>query len=235
MMIDADLQDPPELLGEMMRIMNSKSDVVYGLRQQRKEEKLLKRITAAAFYRILGRLTETNIPNDTGDFRLINRRVLEALLTMPEQHRFIRGMIAWLGFRQAPCPYVREPRFAGKTKYPLRKMLNFAADAITGFSIVPLRFSMFLSSVLMAIAFLLTVYVLASWLFFDAVRGWSSIALIVILFSSVQLLCVGILGEYIGRIYTQVKLRPLFLIDQIVTYNKLIPSKGERSTISSEK
>jgi dolichol-phosphate mannosyltransferase len=220
LMIDADLQDPPELLGDMMHIMDQGSDVVYGLRQQRKGEKVVKRITATAFYRILARLTEKTIPIDTGDFRLINRRVLDALLTMPEQHRFIRGMVAWLGFHQAPCPYVREPRFAGTTKYPLRKMLNFASDAITSFSTVPLRFSMVLSSAFMVIALILSIYVMVSWLFFDTVRGWSSLTLIVIVFSSVQLLCIGILGEYIGRIYTQVKNRPLFLIDQIVTSKK---------------
>src|SRR6476620_11637290 len=187
MIIDADLQDPPELLAEMMAQLDAGADVAYGQRLQRKGETWFKKASAAFFYRLLRRLTDAPIPADTGDFRLMKRQVVDVLLSMPEQHRFIRGMVAWIGFRQVPVPYQRQARFAGKTKYPLRKMIRFAVDAITGFSAAPLRLSLYFSlwSVLMAI--LLSLYALWQWYTDVAVPGWTSIAIIVLTFGSMQM------------------------------------------------
>jgi glycosyltransferase involved in cell wall biosynthesis len=215
LVLDADLQDPPELLPDMMRAMDAGADVAYGQRIERDGERWFKKFTAAAFYRVLLRMTDAPIPLDTGDFRLMSRRVLDTLLAMPEQHRFIRGMVAWIGFRQVPIHYRREQRFAGGTKYPLRKMLKFAVDAITGFSIAPLRLSLYLALGFLGVAAALAVYVMCSWLFFGAVRGWSSMFLGMLVFSSVQLLSLAIIGEYLGRIYMQTKQRPLFVIREI--------------------
>jgi glycosyltransferase involved in cell wall biosynthesis len=215
LVLDADLQDPPELLPDMMRVMDAGADVVYGQRIERDGERWFKKVTAAAFYRLLLRMTDVPIPPDTGDFRLMNRRVLDALLAMPEQHRFIRGMVAWIGFRQVPIHYRRAQRFAGETKYPLRKMLKFAVDAITGFSITPLRLSLYLALGFLGVAAALAVYVVCSWLFFGAVRGWTSMFLGMLVFASVQLFSLAIIGEYLGRIYMQTKQRPLFVIREI--------------------
>jgi dolichol-phosphate mannosyltransferase len=216
LIIDADLQDPPELLGEMMRLMDAGADVVYGQRSERRGESWLKQTSASLFYSLLSRLTEVPVPVDTGDFRLISARVLKALQSMPEQHRFIRGMIAWIGFKQVPLHYERDARFAGATKYPLRKMVSFALDAITGFSTQPLRISFYMGAFSLLVASLLIVYVLYSWLFLGAVRGWASVLIILLLFGSAQLWSLGILGEYLGRAYMQTKQRPLFIISEIV-------------------
>ena len=215
MIVDADLQDPPELLTEMMARLDAGADVAYGQRLQRKGELWFKKISAALFYRLLRRLADAPIPADTGDFRLMKRQVVDVLLSMPEQHRFIRGMVAWIGFRQVSVPYRRQARFAGKTKYPLRKMIRFAVDAITGFSAAPLRLSLYfsLSSVLLAI--LLGMYAIWRWFAGAVVPGWTSIAIIVLAFGSMQMLSLGIMGEYLGRIYAQGKQRPLFVIRSI--------------------
>jgi dolichol-phosphate mannosyltransferase len=218
LVIDADLQDPPELLPEMMRLMDDGvgADVVYGQRVRRDGETWFKRLSASVFYRLLLRLTDVWIPPDTGDFRLMKRPVLEALLAMPEQQRFIRGMVAWIGFRQVPLQYHRDRRFAGTTKYPLRKMLTFAVDAFTGFSIAPLRISLYIASIFVAFALLLIVFVLFSWLYLGTVPGWTSMFLGMLIFSSVQLFSLAVIGEYLGRIFMEVKRRPLFLIREIV-------------------
>ena len=217
LVIDADLQDPPELLPEMIRLMDNGADVVYGQRVERDGETWFKRVTASAFYRLLLRMTDVEIPPDTGDFRLISRRVLDALLAMPEQQRFIRGMVAWIGFRQVPLEYRRDRRFAGETKYPLRKMLTFALDAITGFSTMPLRISLYIASILLVIALLLIIFVFFSWLYLGTVPGWTSIFLGMLVFASVQLFSLAVIGEYLGRIYVQTKQRPLFIIREIVS------------------
>ncbi len=216
LMIDADLQDPPELLPEMMALMDQGADVVYGRRIERKGETLFKRVTASMFYRVLNRMTDVDIPQEVGDFRLVSRQVLDSLRALPEQHRFVRGMVSWLGFTQVAFPYVRQERFAGTTKYPLRRMLRLAVDAITGFSTIPLRASLWLSGLGFLTAIAVTVYALVSWLFFDAVRGWASLTVVVALFASAQLLCLGILGEYVGRMFVEVKARPLAIIREIV-------------------
>jgi dolichol-phosphate mannosyltransferase len=215
LVIDADLQDPPELLPKMMAELDAGSDVAFGQRVHRDGETWFKKTSAAFFYRLLRRLTDAPIPADSGDFRLMKRKVLDVLLSMPEQHRFIRGMVAWIGFRQVAIPYKRNARLAGTTKYPLRKMIRFAVDAITGFSVAPLRLSLYFSFGSILLAFLLSLYVIVMWLHGDTVPGWASIAIIVLAFSSMQMLCLGIMGEYLGRIYTQSKQRPLFIIKSI--------------------
>ncbi|MBN2751253.1 MAG: glycosyltransferase family 2 protein [Rhodospirillaceae bacterium] len=216
LVIDADLQDPPELINEMMAVMKKEgADVVYGQRRQRAGETWFKRASAAAFYRFLGCVAEVDIPADTGDFRLMTRRITDTLNAMPEQHRFIRGMVSWIGYRQVPFLYDRAARFAGETKYPLRKMLRFAVDAITGFSISPLRLASLAGAITGGLAILLLVYTLISWVTDDTVRGWSSIMGTILLFGSVQMFVLGIMGEYLGRLYLQSKGRPLFLIADI--------------------
>ena len=215
LIIDADLQDPPELLPELMAQLDSGADVAYGQRLRRDGESWFKKASAAFFYRLLQRLAEAPIPADTGDFRLMKREVVDVLVAMPEQHRFIRGMVAWIGFRQVPVLYQRDPRLAGTTKYPLRKMISFAIDAITGFSAAPLRLSLYFSLWSVFTAFLLSLYAIWHWFTGDAVPGWTSIAIIVLAFGSMQMFCLGIMGEYLGRLYTQSKQRPLFVIRSI--------------------
>jgi polyisoprenyl-phosphate glycosyltransferase len=227
LVIDADLQDPPELLPEMMRLMDEGADVVYGQRIQRDGETWFKKTTARVFYRLLLRVTDVPIPPDTGDFRLMSRQVLNALIAMPEQQRFIRGMVTWIGFRQVPLKYHRDKRFAGETKYSLPKMLTFAIDAITGFSIAPLRISLYVASFFLLIALLTFIYILISWLFLEAVRGWTSIFLGMLVFASAQLFSLAIVGEYLGRVYMQTKQRPLFIIREIVS----TPSGDEQHSI----
>jgi polyisoprenyl-phosphate glycosyltransferase len=217
LVIDADLQDPPELLPEMMRLMDHGADVVYGQRVKRDGETWFKRVSASAFYRLLLRMTDVGLPPDTGDFRLMRRPVLEALLAMPEQQRFIRGMVAWIGFRQVPLEYRRDRRFAGETKYPLRKMVTFAIDAITGFSIAPLRVSFYAACLFLLLALVTIIYVLISWLYLGPVPGWTSILLTILILSSVQLFSLAVIGEYLGRVFMQTKQRPLFIIREIVS------------------
>lgn len=217
LMIDADLQDPPELLAPMLEVMDRGADVVYGQRTERQGETAFKTGSASLFYRLLNKLTDVDIPENVGDFRLVTRPVLDSLLALPEQHRFVRGLVAWLGFRQVAFPYVRAERFAGVTKYPLRKMLRLAVDAITGFSVVPLRISIWAALACFGVALAVMGYALASWLFFDAVRGWVSLTVLLALFAGVQLLCLGILGEYVGRMFMESKRRPLYIVREIAT------------------
>jgi polyisoprenyl-phosphate glycosyltransferase len=216
LIIDADLQDPPELLPDMMALMDRGADVVYGQRSRRDGESLFKRASAAAFYRLIGRMTDVDIPNDTGDFRLVTRRMLELLLAMPERHRFIRGMVAWIGGRQVPIVYDRAPRAAGESKYPLAKMVHFAVDAITAFSVVPLMASMTIGWVMAAVGFAFFVYSIVGWLAGANLPGWTSLMAAVGLLGGMQFLMLGIIGAYLGRLYDQSKGRPLFVIREIV-------------------
>ena len=221
LIIDADLQDPPELLADMMALMDGAdgkagADVVYGQRRQRDGESLFKRATAAGFYRLINRLTDVDIPADAGDFRLVSRRVLDLLLAMPERHRFIRGMVAWIGGRQVPLHYDRHARAAGESKYPLGKMLRFAADAITAFSVVPLMASMTIGWVMAAVGFGFFVYSMVGWLMNVNLPGWTSIMAAIGLLGGMQFLMLGIIGAYLGRLYDQSKGRPLFMIRDIV-------------------
>ncbi len=218
MIIDADLQDPPELLAEMMRLMDGGCDVVYGRRRARARESTFKLATASLFYRLLGRIAEVDIPRDTGDFRLMSRRIVDRLNAMPEQDRFLRGMIAWLGGRQVELLYDRDARHAGETGYSLSKMMRLAIDGLTSFSTAPLRLAGALSVLGICVAFGLAIYALAGFASGRAVPGWTSLALIVVFFSTAQLICMAIFGEYLGRIYIQGKHRPLYLIDEIVAF-----------------
>lgn len=216
MLIDADLQDPPELLTAMMAEMERGADVVYGRRELREGESLFKKLSAKAFYQLLGALTDTRIPRDTGDFRLMSRKVVDALNAMPEQQRFIRGMVSWIGGRQVEVRYVRHSRLAGKTKYPLRKMIRFALDAITSFSISPLRFAIWLSLAGWLFSLVILAYGLNAWLSGHVVPGWASTIFVISIFGNLQLLVLGTMGEYIGRLFIEQKRRPLFLVGEVV-------------------
>lgn len=221
LMIDADLQDPPDLLPQMMRLMDDGADVVYGTRISRPGETAFKKLSARGFYRLLARLADVDIPPDTGDFHLMRRRVLEVLLKMPEQHRFLRGMVAWAGFKQAAVPYERRPRKAGRTNYNLVRMVRFAVDAITGFSIAPLRLSLALSGFFFVVSAMVFLYAAYAYLFLRVVPGWTSIMLLVSVVSAIQLFCLGIIGEYVGRIFMEAKGRPLFVIREVCTQNSI--------------
>ncbi len=216
LIIDADLQDPPELLADMRAALRSQqADVVYAVRRKRAGESVFKKMTAAIFYRALDRITDTPIPLDTGDFRLMTRRALDALLSLPEQARFIRGMVAWIGFKQVPFVYDRHERHAGVTKYPLGKMIRFALDAITGFSTAPLRFASHVGLILTAASALLVLYIVFGWLMGSAIPGWTSLMLVVVVLGAVQMFVLGMIGEYLGRLYVESKRRPLYLIADI--------------------
>lgn len=214
--IDADLQDPPELLGPMIELMKAEqADVVFGVRRKRKGETIFKKLSASLFYRTLAQNADINIPLDAGDFRLMTRRVSKTLAQMPERDRFIRGMVAWIGLKQVPFEYDRDERFAGETKYPLKKMLRLAGDAFMGFSMLPLRFAAQFSAVMFIILLAVVVYALISWFFFETLSGWTSLMILVSFSSAVQFLVLGIMGEYIGRSYLTLKQRPMFIVDRV--------------------
>ncbi len=222
--IDSDLQDPPELLPEMWRLMDSAgADVVYGLRRQRQGEGFLKRGTAALFYRLMQRIGHADLPVDAGDFRLMTRRVLDILNSMPEQHRFIRGMVSWIGLRQVPIVYDRAPRHSGESNYPLAKMVGLAFDALTSFSIMPLRLASYLGLALGFFSLLMLGYTLGSYALGHVVEGWTSLLTVVLVLGATQLILFGLLGEYVGRLYLETKRRPLFVIDRVLTQNTLSP------------
>ncbi|MBU6267154.1 MAG: glycosyltransferase family 2 protein [Sphingomonadales bacterium] len=215
MVMDADLQDPPELLGPMLAKMAEGYDVVYGQRTSRAGETLFKRASASLFYRLLQKLVDVRVPSDTGDFRLMSRRIVDHLNAMPERYRFVRGMVSWIGFNQAAFPYERDRRFAGETKYPLRKMVRFAVDAVTSFSTLPLRLAAHIGLVAGLVGAATLGWVLVAWMTGHVVTGWTSLAGIVLLLGSVQLLMLGVFGEYLGRLYMESKQRPLYLIAEI--------------------
>jgi dolichol-phosphate mannosyltransferase len=216
LIIDADLQDPPELLPAMLETMRSQqADVVYGVRKSRRGDTAFKRATAHGFYRLLSRATEVNIPVDTGDFRLMSRRALDALLSMPEQARFIRGMVAWIGFRQVPFAYDRDERFAGETKYPLKKMMRFAFDALTGFSSAPLKLASHAGLWLSLGSVLLILYIAFAWVTGQSIQGWTSLMLVVVVLGAIQMFVLALMGEYIGRLYNEAKRRPLYIVQEV--------------------
>lgn len=212
LIIDADLQDPPELLGPMLAKRREGYDIVYGQRRSRAGETWFKRITARLFYRLIGYLAEVPIPADTGDFRLMSRRAVDAFLLLPESSRFIRGMVAWIGYGQIALLYDREARAAGKTKYSLGRMLRFSADAVTGFSIKPLRVASLASAALLGAAALITIWAIVTWSNHGTVRGWTSLIVTILLVGGVQTFVLGIIGEYIGRLFLEAKRRPLYLV-----------------------
>src|SRR4051812_30451668 len=216
LVIDADLQDPPELLGGMIETMReADADVVYGVRKSRAGETAFKRATAHGFYRLLSRATEVDIPLDAGDFRLMSRRALDALLAMPEQARFIRGMVAWIGFKQVPFSYDRQERFAGETKYPLKKMLRFAFDALTGFSSAPLKLASHAGLALSIGSIVLILYIAYAWAAGQNIQGWTSLMLVVVVLGAVQMFVLALQGEYIGRLYNEAKRRPLYIVQEV--------------------
>ncbi len=211
--MDADLQDPPEVIPEMVAKWREGYEVVYGVREAREGEGWFKKATAALFYRLINRITDVEIPLDAGDFRLMDRKVVEALKSMREQHRFPRAMAAWVGFRQTGVPYRRAPRIAGETKYPFRKMFRLALNAITGFSYFPLQIATYLGFASAGISILAIPVVIAMRLAGSQAFYGQATALIAVLFlGGVQLISLGILGEYIGRIYDEVKGRPLYIV-----------------------
>jgi polyisoprenyl-phosphate glycosyltransferase len=210
--IDDDLQDPPELLGPMLAKRREGYDIVYGKRRSRAGETWFKRASAKAFYRVIGYLAEVDIPQDTGDFRLMSRRAVDAFLRLPENSRFIRGMIAWIGFAQVGVLYDRQARGAGKSNYTLGKLVRFSADAITGFSIKPLRVATLASAGLLASALLITFWALYERFVEGTVRGWASLIVTILLVGAVQTFILGIIGEYIGRLFIEAKRRPLYLV-----------------------
>lgn len=211
--IDADLQDPPEVIIDMISAWKEGYDVVYGKRISRKGETFFKKITAKIFYRFLRNMTEVDIPVDTGDFRLIDRKVCDALKLVDERSRYVRGIISWLGFRQTGVEFVREKRFAGETKYPLKKMLKFAFDAITSFSYKPLKLASYTGFLLSLSSFIYLLVVLYQRIAIgNTVAGWASTLAVSLFFNGITLLILGIIGEYIGRIYDEAKGRPLYVV-----------------------
>ena len=216
LILDADLQDPPELLPTMMEVLDAGADVAYGVRTERKGESLFKRASAAAFYRLLALLSDTPIPLDSGDFRLMSRRVTDVVNAMPEQGRFLRGMIAWAGFEQKPVAYSRAPRSTGKTKFPLHRMVLFSLDAITAFSIRPLRAALMLGAGFGVCGLMVLVYALASWASGGTVAGWTSVMAALLILGSSQLFVLGLIGEYVGRLVAESKQRPLYVVRSVV-------------------
>ena len=215
--IDADLQDPPEVIPQMIAKWREGFDVVYGKRLKREGDSFFKKFTAKIFYRTLNKLTDTEIPVDTGDFRLIDRKVCDAL-----KNRYVRGIISWLGFKSAPVEFVREKRFAGTTKYPLKKMLKFASDAIMSFSLKPLKLATYLGVGISIASFIYMVVLIILKLcgVLSTVLGWTSIVAISLFFNGLILMILGILGSYIGRIYEEVKGRPLYVIQDKINFEE---------------
>jgi len=211
--IDADLQDPPEVILDMIAKWKEGYDVVYGRRTVRDGETVFKKLTAKMFYRLLKSLTNVEIPVDTGDFRLIDRKVCDVMNSLTEKNRYVRGLVSWVGFRQTEVAYHRKERFAGETKYPLKKMLKFALDGITTFSYKPLKLATYVGFSVSFLSFLYLLVVLYLKLFTDrAVSGWASTLSVSLIFNGVILIMLGIIGEYIGRIYDEAKNRPLYVI-----------------------
>lgn len=220
-LIDADLQDPPELILEMIKKWKEGYKVVYAVRSERKGETWFKLFTAKLFYRLIYRITDVNIPMDTGDFRLMDRQVIDTMKQMRERHRFIRGMTSWVGYSQTGVSYVREERFAGETNYPLKKMLKFASDAITSFSYVPLQLATYLGFSVATLGGLFILVVIAARLSGNQTFEGQATTLVMVLFlGGVQLISLGIIGEYLGRIYDEVKSRPLYVVSEAVGFEK---------------
>jgi glycosyltransferase involved in cell wall biosynthesis len=231
--MDADLQDPPEVVHEMIARWQEGYEVVYARRISREGEGAFKRWTAAAFYHLLNRLSSVDIPKDVGDFRLVDRRVLDAFRQMPEQDRFVRGMFAWLGFRQTAIEFERPARAAGETKYPLWKMLRLAVNAVIGFSDVPLKAAIWLGLAVSAIALCIGLFAVERYLANEVVTGWTSTIVIVSLLSGINLLVSGIMGLYIGRIHAEVKRRPLYVVDRRVGFEPAAARRQKAPQASS--
>jgi glycosyltransferase involved in cell wall biosynthesis len=215
--IDADLQDPPEVIAEFWKQFEHGADVAYGVRSSRAGESWLKRLTAATFYRVIDRMSDTPIPRDTGDFRLMSRRAVDALKQLRERHRFMKGLFGWVGFKQVPVHYHRDPRAAGHSKFNFWKLWNFALEGITSFSTVPLRIATYFGLLTASIAFVYGAAIIAKTLLYgEPVRGYPSLMSVVLFLGGVQLVALGIIGEYLGRMYEETKRRPLYLIGEML-------------------
>lgn len=214
--IDSDLQDPPEVIPRLISSWKNGAEVVYAQRSKRVGETPFKLFTAAAFYRLIERITSVHIPRNTGDFRLMDRRVVQSLITMREQHRFMRGLSAWVGFRQEAVQYERHERFAGSTKYPLHKMIRFSLDAITSFSHVPLQLATSFGFFLAGISLIGIIVAIILRLFTNAIVGQASTLILVLFLGGIQLIFLGIIGEYLGRIYDEVRARPLYIVREVL-------------------
>lgn len=222
--IDADLQDPPEMIPKMIAKYREGYDVVYAVRKKRKGESLFKKVTAAGFYRFFRRISDIDMPVDTGDFRLISRNVCDSLKELKERNRFVRGLVSWVGYKQIGIGYERDERFAGHTKYPLKKMIKFSIDGITAFSAKPLRMWGYLGGIIAFSGFIYSVYILISKIIFNnTVPGWASLIVITMLIGGLNMISIGILGEYISRIYEETKARPIY----IVSKHKNFTQQGE--------
>lgn len=214
--IDADLQDPPELIPNMLKLWEDGNEVIYAKRKVRKGESKFKLLTASMFYKTLTALSDVEIPKDTGEFRLVDKKVIDVVNSMPEHNKFLRGLFSWVGFKQIPFEYERQERFAGKTKYPLKKMLKLASDGIIAFSSKPLKIVGRIGIFSIIVSFLLLIYAIIAYLFKLAqiVPGWTSIIVAITFFAGVQLLSIWIMSEYIARIYDESKKRPQYIIDK---------------------
>jgi glycosyltransferase involved in cell wall biosynthesis len=222
--MDADLQDPPEVIPRLIEQWRQGYDIVFAVREKRCGEWLFKRITAALFYRLLRHITATEIPLDAGDFRLMSRRAVEALNSIRERNRFIRGLAGWIGMRQTAVSFVRDIRHAGETKFRLKKMLRFALTGIISFSLVPLQLASYLGFLVSSVSFFYMVYAIGLKLFTErVVQGWTAVMVAVLFVGGVQLLSLGIIGEYIGRIYEEVKQRPLYIVDEVGGFERETP------------
>lgn len=212
--IDADLQDPPELIPRFVTEWRNGYDVIYGTRASRAGETAFKKWTAATFYKVIGSLSQTPIPHDTGDFRLLSRRALDALKGVRERQRFMKGLFTWVGFRQKSVIYARDPRFAGETKWNYWKLWNFAIDGITSFSSSPLKLATYVGLITALLSFVFAIWVtIKAMLWGDAVQGYPSLMVVVLFLGGMQLMALGVIGEYLGRLYVEAKQRPLYLID----------------------
>ena len=220
--IDADLQDPPELIPQMLELWEQGNEVIYGKRKTRKGESAFKLLTAKMFYKTLNALSDVEIPKDTGDFRLVDRKVVDVINSLPEHNKFLRGLFSWVGFKQEAYEYERQERYAGKTKYPLKKMLKLASDGIISFSTKPLKLVGALGIVSIVISIVLLIYALISYIFKlnQLSAGWTSIIVAVTFFAGVQLLSLWIISEYIGRIYDESKGRPQYIVDKKINFDK---------------
>lgn len=218
LIIDADLQDPPELLPEMLKLWKEGNEVIYGQRKTREGESAFKLFTAKMFYQTLNALSDVEIPKNTGDFRLVDRKVVDTINSLPEHNKFLRGLFSWVGYKQYAFEYERKERFAGKTKYPLKKMLKLAADGIIGFSTKPLKILGGLGIISIIISFIILIYSILSFAFEwnNLAPGWTSIMVSITFFAGVQLLSIWVLSEYIGRIYDETKNRPQYVIDKTI-------------------
>jgi len=225
--IDADLQDPPELFPQMAEKWKEGYHVAYGKRTKRKGESAFKKLSAMVFYRFIRHMTSVDMPPDTGEFRLIDRKVCDAINKLPEKSRYIRGLVSWVGFKQVAVEYVREERFAGVTKYPLRKMITFAMDAITSFSHKPLKLATFGGILISFLSFLYILYVFYLRFFTDqAIQGWASTIAVILFSQGIVLMILGVMGEYIGRIYTELQNRPLYIVQEIVEQKDELSEDG---------